>query len=217
MCCKVRQVYTGQSHTCEVSGRTTYEFKAKITHEYCMDPDCKEFPKLFTVKGTLLPTIGKHLVKVQDPCAEEENEENIYLEDDNGEPSWVAENEKKREERRKRYKCPKKQKHKRDRREEYARGQKPNINLNHKLKKKCFRKSGKNICPCCCYMSAPHFGKMVQNRKRRCHMKQFSNVLQQKKSMMNVVPAFQKGPRKMFSGTRGVEDYRRTHVKAWTI
>merc|ERR1719397_1158782 len=87
---------------------------------------------------------------------------------------------KKREERRKRYKRPKKQKHKRDRREEYARGQKPNIHLNHKLKKKCFRKSGKNICPCCCYMSAPHFGKM-------------------------------------FSGTRGVEDYRRTHVKAWTI
>merc|ERR1719397_1762886 len=85
----------------------------------------------------------------------------------------------KREERRKRYKRPKKKEHKRDRREEYARGQKPNIHLNHKLKKKCFRKSGKNICPCCCYLSEPHFGKMVQNRKRRCHLKQYTNFIQQ--------------------------------------
>jgi len=176
------------------------------------------------------------VVKVQNP-AKEGNEANAYLEEDNGEPSWVAENERKREERRKRYKRPKKNEHKRDRREEYARGQKPNIplsihfcdlikhgndfRLNHKLKKKRFRKSKKNICPCCCYMSEPHFGKMVQNRKRRCHLKQYTHLLQQEGSLMKMVPAIQKRPRKMFSGTRGVEDYRgnklRTHVKAWTI
>jgi len=213
MCCEVRSFWiTTQTY----SGERTTERRTRITHDFCMDPNCKEFPKLFTVKGSLLPTRGKHVVKVQNP-AKDGNEANTYLEEDNGEPSWVAENERKREERRKRYKRPKKNEHKRDRREEYARGQKPNIHLNHKLKKKRFRKSKKNVCPCCCYMSEPHFGKMVQNRKRRCHLKQYTHLLQQEGSPMKMVPAIQKRPRKMFSGTRGVEDYRRTHVKAWTI
>eukprot|EP00493_Phyllostaurus_siculus_P004524 UN04545 len=121
MCCEVRHFWTT---TQTYSGERTTERKTRITHNYCMDPNCNEFPKLFTVKGSLLPTAGKHLVKVQNP-AKEGNEANTYLED-NGEPSWVAENERKREERRKRYKRPKKNEHKRDRREKYARGQKPN-------------------------------------------------------------------------------------------